>query len=106
MNTDIIEIKANNAWKTLITESPIYLLMSNKELKNVKTFYLRILYSNQRFLLMNYQKASQVSLLVELIKSSEIVSKEYSEARISEDLISNIKILCMKDSSLEEASIV
>ena len=48
---------------------------------------------------MNYQKASQVSLLVELIKSSEIVSKEYSEAHISEDLISNIKILCMRDSS-------
>ena len=42
---------------------------------------------------MNYQKASQVSLLVELIKSSEIVSKEYSEARISENLISNIRIL-------------
>ncbi len=48
---------------------------------------------------MNYQKASQVSLLVELIKSSEIVSKEYSEAHIPEDLISNIKILCMKDNS-------
>lgn len=52
---------------------------------------------------MNYQKASQVSLLVELIKSSEIVSKEYSEARISEDLISNIKILCMKDSSFRRS---
>ena len=38
---------------------------------------------------MNYQKASQVSLLVELINSSEIVSKEYSEARIPEDLINS-----------------
>ena len=52
---------------------------------------------------MNYQKASQVSLLVALIKSSEIVSKEYSEARIPEDLISNIKILCMKDSSFRRS---
>ena len=52
---------------------------------------------------MNYQKASQVSLLVELIRSSEIVSKEYSEARISEDLISNIKILCMQDSSFRRS---
>ena len=52
---------------------------------------------------MNYQKASQVSLLVELIKSSEIVSKEYSEAHIPEDLISNIKILCMKDSSFRRS---
>ena len=38
MNTDIIEARANNSWKILITESPIYLLMSNRELKNVKTF--------------------------------------------------------------------
>ena len=38
MNTDIFEIKADKAWETLITESPIYLLMSNRELKNVKTF--------------------------------------------------------------------
>ena len=52
---------------------------------------------------MNYQKASQVSLLVELINSSEIVSKEYSEARIPEDLISNIKILCIKDSSFRRS---
>ena len=55
---------------------------------------------------MNYQKASQVSLLVELIRSSEIVSKEYSEAcisRIPEHLISNIKILCMKDSSFRRS---
>ena len=52
---------------------------------------------------MNYQKASQVSLLVELIKSSEIVSKEYSEAHIPEDLISNIKIICMKESSFRRS---
>ena len=52
---------------------------------------------------MNYQKASQVSLLVDLFNSSEIVSKEYSEARIPEDLISNIKILCIKDSSFRRS---
>ena len=52
---------------------------------------------------MNYQKASQVSLLVELINSSEIVSKEYSEACVPEDLISNIKILCIKDSSFRRS---
>lgn len=52
---------------------------------------------------MNYQKASQVSLLVELIKSSEIVSKEYSVSYIPEDLISNIKILCMKDISFRRS---
>lgn len=52
---------------------------------------------------MNYQKASQISLLVELIKSSEIMSKEYSEAHIPEDLISNIKILCMKDNSFRRS---
>ena len=40
MNTDIIEIRANNAWKSLITESPIYLLMSNKELKKCKDFFI------------------------------------------------------------------
>lgn len=40
MNTDIIEIKANNAWETLITESPIYLMMSSKELKRCKDFFI------------------------------------------------------------------
>ena len=40
MNTDIIEIRVNNAWKTLITESPIYLLMSNKELEKCKNFFI------------------------------------------------------------------
>ena len=40
MNTDIIEIRANNAWKSLIAESPIYLLMSNKELEECKNFFI------------------------------------------------------------------
>ena len=40
MNTDIIEIRANNAWKTLITESPIYLLMSSRELEKCKDFFI------------------------------------------------------------------
>ena len=40
MNTDIIEIKANNAWKSLIAESPIYLIMSSKELKKCKDFFI------------------------------------------------------------------
>ena len=40
MNTDIIEARANNAWKSLITESPIYLLMSSKELKKCKDFFI------------------------------------------------------------------
>lgn len=31
------------------------------------------------------------------------MSKEYSEAHIPEDLISNIKILCMKDSSFRRS---
>ena len=40
MNTDIFEIKANKAWETLITESPIYLLMSSKELEKYKDFFI------------------------------------------------------------------
>ena len=40
MNTDIIEIRANNAWKSLIAESPIYLIMSSKELKKCKDFFI------------------------------------------------------------------
>ena len=40
MNTDIFEIKANKAWETLITESPIYLLMSNRELEKCKDFFI------------------------------------------------------------------
>ena len=40
MNTDIFEIKANKAWETLITASPIYLLMSSKELEKCKNFFI------------------------------------------------------------------
>ena len=40
MNTDIFEIKANKAWETLIVKSPIYLLMSNKELEKCKNFFI------------------------------------------------------------------
>lgn len=39
MNTDIFEIKANKAWKTLIAESS-YLLMSKKELEKCKNFFI------------------------------------------------------------------
>ena len=39
MNTDIFEIKANKAWKTLIAKSS-YLLMSNKELEKCKNFFI------------------------------------------------------------------
>ena len=40
MNTDIFEMRADKAWETLIAESPIYLLMSNKELKKCKDFFI------------------------------------------------------------------
>ena len=40
MNTDIFEIKANKAWETLIAESRIYLLMSSRELKKCKNFFI------------------------------------------------------------------
>ena len=40
MNTDIFEIKANKAWESLIAESPIYLLMSNRELEKCKDFFI------------------------------------------------------------------
>jgi hypothetical protein len=39
MNSDTYEIKANKAWKTLITKSP-YLLMSSKELEKCKGFFI------------------------------------------------------------------
>ena len=39
MNPDIAEIKANKAWKLLIAESP-YLLMSSRELKKCKDFFI------------------------------------------------------------------
>ena len=40
MNTDIFEIKADKARETLITESPIYLLMSSRELEKCKNFFI------------------------------------------------------------------
>lgn len=40
MNLDIFEVKANEAWKSLIAESPIYLLMSSKELEKCKNFFI------------------------------------------------------------------
>ena len=40
MNTDIFEIKANKAWESLIAESPIYLLMSSRELEKCKNFFI------------------------------------------------------------------
>lgn len=40
MNTDILEVKVNKAWKSLIAESPIYLLMSSKELEKCKNFFI------------------------------------------------------------------
>ena len=40
MNTDIIEIRANNAWESLIAKSPIYLLMSSRELEKCKDFFI------------------------------------------------------------------
>lgn len=40
MNSDTLEIKVNEAWRTLIAESPIYLLMSSKELEKCKDFFI------------------------------------------------------------------
>ena len=40
MKADTLEIKVNEAWKTLIAESPIYLLMSSKELEKCKNFFI------------------------------------------------------------------
>lgn len=39
MNLDMFEVKADEAWKTLIAESPI-LLMSSKELEKCKNFFI------------------------------------------------------------------
>ena len=39
MNSDTLEIKVNEAWKTLIAESPI-LLMSSKESEKCKNFFI------------------------------------------------------------------
>ena len=40
MNTDIFFFLADKAWETLITESPIYLLMSSRELEKCKNFFI------------------------------------------------------------------
>lgn len=40
MNLDIFEVKANESWKSLIAESPIYLLMSSRELEKCKNFFI------------------------------------------------------------------
>ena len=40
MNVDILEIKADKAWKSLIAEFPIYLLMSSRELEKCKNFFI------------------------------------------------------------------
>ena len=45
MNTDIFEIKANKAWETLITESPIYLLMCSRELEKCEDFFILVYYT-------------------------------------------------------------
>lgn len=52
---------------------------------------------------MDYQQAKQISLLAELIKSSEILSQEYSGAKVSEDLFVNIRQLCFKDNSFRRS---
>ena len=39
MNIDIFEVKADEAWKSLIAESP-YLLMSSRELEQCKNFFI------------------------------------------------------------------
>lgn len=40
MNADALENKVNKAWKTLIAESPIYLLTSSKKLEKSKNFFI------------------------------------------------------------------
>lgn len=39
MNIDIFEVKADEAWKSLIAESP-YLLTSSRELEKCKNFFI------------------------------------------------------------------
>ena len=39
MNADALEVKVNEAWKSLIAESPVYLFMSSKELEKCKNFF-------------------------------------------------------------------
>ena len=40
MKADTLEIKVNKAWESLIAESPIYLLMSSRELEKCKNFFI------------------------------------------------------------------
>lgn len=40
MKADTLEIKVNEAWESLITESPILLIMSNRELEKCKNFFI------------------------------------------------------------------
>lgn len=40
MKADTLEVKVNKAWGSLIAESPIYLLMSSKELEKCKNFFI------------------------------------------------------------------
>lgn len=40
MDVNTLEVKVNEAWESLITESPAYLLMSNKELEKCKNFFI------------------------------------------------------------------
>ena len=39
MSTDTLDVKASKAWKSIIAEAPIYLLMSSKELEKCKNFF-------------------------------------------------------------------
>lgn len=39
MSTNTFEVKASKAWKLIIAEAPIYLLMSSKELEKCKNFF-------------------------------------------------------------------
>ena len=39
MSTDTFDVKASKAWKSIIAEAPIYLLMSSKELEKCKNFF-------------------------------------------------------------------
>ena len=46
MNIDIFEVKADEAWKSLIAESP-YLLMSSRELEKCKNFFIFLNYKSR-----------------------------------------------------------
>lgn len=40
MNIDIFEVKADEAWKSLIAESPYLLMSSSRELEKCKNFFI------------------------------------------------------------------